>query len=111
MSGTAAEFCLASSAGFGDGLLMVLRVSCAVSSAVVIKTTMAILNARRKGMLDNFPIDARVPHMGWNELEVRPKSKLIHHLNARPYVYFAHSYYVPENPRASATCTYEQIGR
>ena len=45
--------------------------------------------------------------MGWNELEVRPGSKLIHDLPARPYVYFAHSYYVPENPRASATCTYE----
>jgi imidazole glycerol phosphate synthase glutamine amidotransferase subunit len=45
--------------------------------------------------------------MGWNELEVRPASKLIHDLNARPYVYFAHSYYVPEDPRASATCTYD----
>ena len=59
------------------------------------------------GAVQRFPIDARVPHMGWNELEVRPGSKLIRDLNARPYVYFAHSYYVPENPRASATCTYE----
>jgi imidazole glycerol phosphate synthase glutamine amidotransferase subunit len=45
--------------------------------------------------------------MGWNELEVRPTSKLVRDLPARPYVYFAHSYYVPENSRASATCTYE----
>lgn len=59
------------------------------------------------GAVRRFPLDARVPHMGWNELEVRPGSKLVHHLNARPYVYFAHSYYVPENDRASATCTYE----
>jgi imidazole glycerol phosphate synthase glutamine amidotransferase subunit len=59
------------------------------------------------GAVQRFPIDARVPHMGWNELEVRPTSKLVRDLNARPYVYFAHSYYVPENPRASATCTYE----
>jgi imidazole glycerol phosphate synthase glutamine amidotransferase subunit len=59
------------------------------------------------GAVERFPIDARVPHMGWNELEVRPTSKLVRDLNARPYVYFAHSYYVPENPRASATCTYE----
>ena len=59
------------------------------------------------GAVRRFPLEARVPHMGWNELAVRPESKLIHHLNARPYVYFAHSYYVPENPRASATCTYE----
>ena len=59
------------------------------------------------GTVQRFPMDARVPHMGWNELEVRPASKLVRDLKARPYVYFAHSYYVPENSRASATCTYE----
>ena len=59
------------------------------------------------GAVQRFPMDARVPHMGWNELQVRPASKLVRDLPARPYVYFAHSYYVPENPRASATCTYE----
>lgn len=59
------------------------------------------------GAVRRFPFGARVPHMGWNELEVRPASKLVRDLNARPYVYFAHSYYVPENDRASATCTYE----
>jgi len=59
------------------------------------------------GTVERFPADARVPHMGWNELEVKPGSKLIHSLNARPYVYFAHSYYVPEKAIASATCTYE----
>jgi imidazole glycerol phosphate synthase glutamine amidotransferase subunit len=59
-----------------------------------------------EGAVRRFPLDARVPHMGWNELEVR-ESKLVRGLNARPYVYFAHSYYVPENPRAAATCTYE----
>ncbi len=50
------------------------------------------------GTVQRFPLDARVPHMGWNELEVRPASKLIHHLNARPYVYFAHSYSCPKTP-------------
>jgi imidazole glycerol phosphate synthase glutamine amidotransferase subunit len=59
------------------------------------------------GSVQRFPEDARVPHMGWNELEVRPDSLLVGNLNARPYVYFAHSYYVPENSRAAATCTYE----
>jgi imidazole glycerol phosphate synthase glutamine amidotransferase subunit len=59
------------------------------------------------GSVRRFPIAARVPHMGWNELVVRGESKLVTNLQARPYVYFAHSYYVPENPRAAATCTYE----
>jgi imidazole glycerol phosphate synthase glutamine amidotransferase subunit len=58
------------------------------------------------GSVRRFPEHARVPHMGWNELEARPDSHLVRNLNARPYVYFAHSYYVPENPRAAATCTY-----
>ncbi len=58
------------------------------------------------GVVRRFAPGSRIPHMGWNELEVRPGSKLVRHLNARPYVYFAHSYYVPENDRASATCTY-----
>jgi imidazole glycerol phosphate synthase glutamine amidotransferase subunit len=59
------------------------------------------------GTVRRFPADARVPHMGWNELEVRPDSRLVRNLEARPYVYFAHSYYVPRNDRASATCTYQ----
>jgi imidazole glycerol phosphate synthase glutamine amidotransferase subunit len=58
------------------------------------------------GTVRRFPATARVPHMGWNELELRRESKLVHDLNARPYVYFAHSYYVPEDARAAATCTY-----
>ncbi len=59
------------------------------------------------GVVRRFPAGARVPHMGWNDLEVRANSKLAHDLAARPFVYFAHSYYVPENGLASATCTYE----
>jgi glutamine amidotransferase len=58
------------------------------------------------GAVVRFPVDARVPHMGWNELAPRADSKLIRNLPGRPYVYFAHSYYVPENDRASALCTY-----
>ena len=53
-----------------------------------------------------FPDDARVPHMGWNELEVQPGSQPGAGSERRPFVYFAHSYYVPENSRAAATCTY-----
>jgi imidazole glycerol phosphate synthase glutamine amidotransferase subunit len=52
------------------------------------------------GEVRRFAADARVPHMGWNELSPRPDSRLIRKLPARPYVYFAHSYYVPANERA-----------
>ena len=59
------------------------------------------------GSVRRFSIGARVPHMGWNELQVRRESKLIRNLAAPPFVYFAHSYYVPENEWSAATCTYE----
>ena len=58
------------------------------------------------GTVRRFPAGARVPQMGWNELEIPGSSTLIRDLPGRPYVYFAHSYYVPVNERAAATCTY-----
>jgi imidazole glycerol phosphate synthase glutamine amidotransferase subunit len=58
------------------------------------------------GTVRRFPAGARVPHMGWNELELRRESQLVRDLNTRAFVYFAHSYYVPENERAAAICTY-----
>jgi imidazole glycerol phosphate synthase glutamine amidotransferase subunit len=60
-----------------------------------------------EGSVKRFPAGARVPHMGWNELEVKPASTLLRDLGVRPFVYFAHSYYVPDNFRAAANCTYE----
>ncbi len=53
-----------------------------------------------------FAEDARVPHMGWNELEVRKTSRLLDNVGERPYVYFAHSYYAPVNAATAAVCTY-----
>jgi imidazole glycerol phosphate synthase glutamine amidotransferase subunit len=47
------------------------------------------------GTVRRFPLDLRVPHMGWNQLD--PDGR---------FVYFAHSYYVPENEFTSAACTH-----
>ena len=44
--------------------------------------------------------------MGWNDLERTRDSRLLDGLGDRPYVYFANSYYAPENPAASARGTY-----
>jgi len=59
------------------------------------------------GAVRRFPDGARVPHMGWNQLDARSDSQLLRGLPPRPYVYFAHSYYVPADERAAAICTYE----
>jgi glutamine amidotransferase len=58
------------------------------------------------GTVRRFAQDARVPHMGWNDLDVGPDSKLLAGVPPRPFVYFAHSYYVPLCDAAKAVCTY-----
>jgi imidazole glycerol-phosphate synthase subunit HisH len=59
-----------------------------------------------EGAVKRFPADARVPHMGWNELEPAASSRLLAGAGERPYVYFAHSYYVPVTAATAAACTY-----
>lgn len=61
------------------------------------------------GEVKRFPKDARVPHMGWNELVSQGSPRLLANLPPRPYVYFAHSYYVPEDigsDKSAALCEY-----
>ena len=58
------------------------------------------------GTVRRFPATARVPHMGWNALDVSPRSRLLKGLGQDPYLYFAHSYYVPLHDYAAASCTY-----
>ena len=58
------------------------------------------------GRLRRFGSDARVPHMGWNEIQPAPDSRLLANIGARPFVYFANSYYAPVVPESAATCEY-----
>lgn len=59
-----------------------------------------------EGTVKRFPAGARVPHMGWNDLAPRQDSPLLAGLGPHPYVYFAHSYYVPLTPYTAAVCAY-----
>jgi len=59
-----------------------------------------------EGEIRRFPAGARVPHMGWNEVEPRQDSKLLRNVAAHPYLYFAHSYYAPLHAATAATCNY-----
>ncbi|HCC56029.1 MAG TPA: imidazole glycerol phosphate synthase subunit HisH [Solibacterales bacterium] len=58
------------------------------------------------GHVERFAEDARVPHMGWNRIEPAGEPRLLRNLGDRPYLYFAHSYYVPRNTRTAASCEY-----
>ena len=47
------------------------------------------------GRVRRFPHfrDRKVPHMGWNQLNIRMQSGLLDGLDKRSYAYFVHSYY------------------
>jgi len=58
------------------------------------------------GSVERFPQDARVPHMGWNTLEIVKPARLLKGLGPAPHVYFAHSYYLPVCDVTAATSDY-----
>ena len=49
----------------------------------------------------------RIPHVGWNDLEVRrPEDPILGALGPEPAFYFVHSYeYVPDDPAAVTAVT------
>lgn len=54
-----------------------------------------------------FPEGAeKVPHVGWNSLQVRPSSRLLRGVNSGEYVYFTHSYKAPVTADTAATTEY-----
>ena len=60
-----------------------------------------------KGMVKKIYAPAlKIPHMGWNSLELAAASPLFQALPKSPYVYFVHSYYaVPEDPSVITAVT------
>ena len=57
------------------------------------------------GIVRRFPAHARVPHMGWDEVQWRGPGRP--RRGEAGFFYFAHSFYVPEGDYSSATCFYE----
>jgi glutamine amidotransferase len=54
-----------------------------------------------------FPdCDQKVPHVGWNSLDVRNGSRLLAGVEPGEYVYFTHSYKAPVTSDAAATAHY-----
>jgi glutamine amidotransferase len=55
-----------------------------------------------------LPATSKVPHIGWNQLDLQRETKLLQGLHSGDFVYFAHSYCVPANSEnhAAAVCHY-----
>ena len=48
----------------------------------------------------------KVPHVGWNSLDVHPGSRLLAHVEPGEYVYFTHSFKAPLTQDTAATAHY-----
>jgi imidazole glycerol-phosphate synthase subunit HisH len=54
-----------------------------------------------------FPeCEQKVPHVGWNSLDVKGSPRLMSGLNDGEYVYFTHSYRAPVGPDTAAVANY-----
>jgi imidazole glycerol-phosphate synthase subunit HisH len=61
-----------------------------------------------RGMCTRFSERVKSPHVGWNRIEIGPRSRLLSGISSGTYVYFTHSYRAPLCAETVATCTYEE---
>ena len=58
------------------------------------------------GEVVRLPSGLKVPHMGWNSLELRRENPILAGINSGSYMYFVHSYYArPEDSSTILTTT------
>ncbi len=58
-------------------------------------------------MQGRMPAELKIPHIGWNALEIRQDSPLLKYSKPGDHVYFVHSFFVEgENPYAAAVTEY-----
>lgn len=60
------------------------------------------------GEVKLFPNSVKVPHIGWNQVEIRRQSKILTSVVNNSFVYFVHSYYT--EPKENVTLTTTEYG-
>ena len=58
------------------------------------------------GLCDRFPASVKSPHVGWNSLNISPRSRLLAQIPQDSFVYFTHSYRAPLTDATAATTEY-----
>jgi glutamine amidotransferase len=53
-----------------------------------------------------FPTSVKSPHVGWNQIEVRAGSRLLHGIDSGAFVYYTHSYRAPVIAETTACTNY-----
>ena len=59
-----------------------------------------------RGLCRRFPADARVPHVGWNQIQITRPSRLLEGVRDGSFVYYTHSYFAPVVPETVAVTDY-----
>lgn len=51
----------------------------------------------------------KIPHMGWNSIQINPASRLLKGIEEGAYVYFVHSYYLQAESEADVAATTDYV--
>ncbi len=57
------------------------------------------------GEVKLFPNTVKVPHIGWNQMEIQHQSKILKSVVDKSFVYFVHSYYAKPEEQVTLTTT------
>lgn len=69
---------------------------------------LGLLKGSIKGFLENQGFGLKVPHMGWNSIDIQKKeSKLFNNIPDGSHVYFVHSFYLDAENRADVAAVTE----
>lgn len=60
-----------------------------------------------RGKIQKIPPGFKIPHMGWNQLDVYKKNPVLNGIENRTFVYFVHSYYAEEVEKEDLVATAE----
>ena len=61
-----------------------------------------------RGRVARFEGVFKVPHVGWNQIEMIRDDGILRSVPDRSFAYFCHSYYAPVTPESSAATVYGQ---
>ena len=63
------------------------------------------------GVIRRIPAETglKIPHMGWNSIQINPASRLLKGIEEGAYVYFVHSYYLQAENEADVAATTDYV--
>ena len=57
---------------------------------------LSLLHGKVIGMEGRIPEELKIPHIGWNSLNIKAEHPIFKYINEGDFVYFVHSYYASE---------------